>query len=81
MASGWGEQSTKGDWYAVQNFDLRNLRIQAGGKLPPAWQVPQNVKYLQQQYGEDCVVRKTPGEIKAELSGEGAFVKVKGKKK
>jgi hypothetical protein len=54
--SGWGaENNAKGDWYAAQDFNFRNLRVHKGEKLPSAWQIPQNVSYLKQTYGEGCI--------------------------
>lgn len=59
----------RGEWYAAQDFNFKNLRIAIGEKLPPAWQQSANVKYLQQQYGTDCIVRKSDTERSAELTG------------
>ncbi len=58
----------RGEWYAAQDFNFRNLRVAHGEKLPPAWQQSANVKYLQQQYGTGCVVRKSETEREAELN-------------
>jgi len=67
MGSGWGESSSRGDWYATVDFNFRNLVIRAEEKLPPAWQRSENVKYLKQNYGEDCVVRRDESVVGSEL--------------
>lgn len=53
--SGWGEDDARGNWHANQDFDLRNLKVQNGEKLPPAWQLSQNIKYLQETFGKTCI--------------------------
>lgn len=63
--SGWGEAGARGDWYANQNFCLRNLVVQKGEKLPPAWQVVQNARYLQTTYGERCITYKSQAKVGA----------------
>ena len=63
MASGWGEEDAKGGWYAAQDFNLKNLQVRAGARLPDGWQVVQNVKYLQQMFGKECVVRKSSSRL------------------
>ena len=60
IMSGWGEAGARGDWYANQDFSLKSLTVQNGEKLPSAWQVPQNARYLQETYGKDCIVYKSP---------------------
>lgn len=60
--SGWGAAGAKGDWYANRDFDMCNLRVQKGEKLPDAWQIPQNARYLKEQYGENCIAYKPPSE-------------------
>ncbi len=47
------------EWYANRDFDFHNLTVAKGGRLPDAWQNPQNAKYLKTLYGEHCIVRKT----------------------
>lgn len=59
MASGWGEAGARGDWYANRDFNFRNLTVQKGEKLPSAWQIPQNARYLQDTYGESCIKYKS----------------------
>lgn len=71
MPSGWGEEDASGSWYATRDFTLKTLTVRAGSRLPDGWQIIQNVKYLQQMYGKDCVVRKTQQAILAEMSGAG----------
>lgn len=58
--SGWGLEDAKGSWYAMQSFNMRNLQVQKGEPLPSAWQVPQNVTYLKEQYGPNCVKFLSP---------------------
>lgn len=68
MPSGWGEEDARGTWYANQDFMLKNLTVKAGSRLPDGWQVIQNVKYLREAYGADCVIRKTPQQLRAEMA-------------
>lgn len=79
MASGWGESSSRGDWYATQDFNFRNLVVRKNEKLPSSWQRSENVKYLKRQYGEDSVIRKTESEVGEAMARQGGFKKV-GKK-
>ncbi len=80
MPSGWGEDDAKGDWYANREFDFKNLQVAKGAKLPPAWQVPQNRKYLMEHYGKDCIVKKE-GAAKRGAKAKAEFVVMaKGKK-
>ena len=55
MASGYGQDDAKGMWVATRDFDFRNLKVQKGEKLPPAWQITENRSYLKKNYGEDCI--------------------------
>lgn len=58
--SGWGTSDAKGAWHAMRAFNTRNLQVQKGEPLPSAWQVPQNVNYLKEHYGPDCVKFLSP---------------------
>ena len=77
MASGWGEEDAKGGWYAAQDFNLKTLRIRAGARLPDGWQVVQNVKYLQQMFGKDCVTRKSQADLSDEIGSTPELSKMK----
>lgn len=59
MVSGWGEDGARGDWYANQDFNFKNLQVHKGDKLPSAWQIPQNTSYLKDTYGENCIKYKS----------------------
>ena len=59
IMSGWGEAGARGDWYANQDFSFKSLTVQKGEKLPSAWQVPQNARYLRDTYGEQCITYKS----------------------
>lgn len=56
---GWGESDARGDWYANRDFDFKNLQVQKGERLPNAWQLAQNAKYLKDTYGETCIKYKS----------------------
>lgn len=65
MASGYGQDDAKGMWVANRDFDFRNLKVQKGEKLPPAWQITENRNYLKKHYGEDCILLRVPAELVA----------------
>ena len=51
MGSGWGrDEDAKGGWVANRDFNFRNLTCAKGDKLPSAWVIVQNRKYLQERY-------------------------------
>jgi hypothetical protein len=75
MGSGWGHEDAVGDWYATRDFNLKTLTVRAGGKLPEGWQIIQNIKYLQNLFGKDCVVRKSSRELLAEMGASGGEMK------
>jgi hypothetical protein len=70
MSSGWGDDFARSNWYANRDFNFRTLVCRKGEKLPSAWQDPSNVRYLKEQYGEGCIVRKTDEQIRAEMGQE-----------
>ena len=72
MASGYGQDDAKGMWVANRDFDFRNLKVQKGEKLPPAWQITENRNYLKQHYGEDCITLRVPAELTAGRAKVGA---------
>ena len=59
----------RGEWYANQDFNTRNLMVHKGEKLPEAWQAPGNPQYLKKAYGEDCIVMMTKAERSAQIVG------------
>ena len=79
MPSGWGEQDAKGGWDVTGDLDLKNLQASAGDRLSATWTHPANRKYLEEHYGKDCIVFKSPADVKAEHAGA-AWSKVKTKK-
>ncbi len=56
----------------MRAFDMRNLQVQKGEALPSAWQVPQNVNYLKEHYGPDCVKYLSPAIRRKQLRDKNA---------
>ena len=48
----------KQEWYARQDFDLKNLQCRKGNRLPDPWQYPGTRRWLQEKYGKDCVEKR-----------------------
>jgi hypothetical protein len=49
-------ENAKKQWVANRDFDLKNLQVKKGEILPKSWATAHSRKYLQNNFGEDCIV-------------------------
>jgi hypothetical protein len=67
-------------FYACQDFNLKNLSVVKGEVLPKNWQTPGSIRYLKENFGEDCVIwtdRREDGNGKDQETSEIEILKAR----